>query len=159
MNGGRVEIPGTTPLPSGNLEKTAVFPGQQLTATILLRRRPGAADAGGQLLAGNFEPISRDAAAEQIGADPQDLHAVESFVREYGLTIASVNPAARTVKVEGTATDFNRAFEIDLGSFGNYVSYSGPITVPESLAGVVVAVLGLDNRPVARPRTGEEANA
>ena len=67
-----------------------------------------------------------------------------------------MNPAARTVKVEGAATDFNRAFGIDLSSFGNYVSYSGPITVPESLASVVVAVLGLDNRPVARQdRAGE----
>lgn len=158
MNSGRVEITGSAPLHSGDRERSAVSPGQQLTATLLLRRRPSAASAGQQLLAGNFEPISRDAAAEQIGADPQDVQAVESFAREYGLTIASVNPGARTLKVAGTVTDFNRAFGIDLSSFGNYVSYSGPITVPESLADVVVAVLGLDNRPVARPRTGE-ANA
>ncbi len=110
MNGGRVEIPGSAPLHSGDGERSGVSPGQQLTATILLRRRPGAADTGEQLLSGSFEPISRDAAAEQIGADPQDLQAVESFAREYGLTITSVNPAARTVKVEGTVTDFNRAF-------------------------------------------------
>lgn len=158
MNGRRVDIPGSAPLHSGDGERSGVSPEQQLTATILLRRWPGAADVGEQLLAGNFKPISRDAAAEQIGADPKDLQAVESFAQEYGLTVTSANLAARTVKVEGTATDFNRAFGIDLSSFGNYVSYSGPITVPESLAGVVVAVLGLDDRPVARPRT-EEANA
>ncbi len=155
MDGRRAEIPGSAPLHSSNAQRGSLDAGQQLTATILLRRRPGAVDPGEQLLSGNFEPISRDDAAEQMGADPQDLNAVESFAREYGLTLTAVNPAARIVKVEGTATDFNRAFGIDLGSVGNYVSYSGPITVPESLAGVVVAVLGLDNRPVARPRTDE----
>lgn len=155
MNGRRVEIPGSAPLHSGDGERSGVSPGEQLTATILLRRRPGAVDIGEQLLSGSFKPISRDAAAEQMGADPQDLQAVESFARGCGLTVTSANPAARTVKVEGTATDFNRAFGINLSSFGNYVGYSGPLTVPESLAGIIIAVLGLDNRPVARPRVDE----
>ncbi len=155
MNGRRAEIPGSAPLHSSDAQESGLGPERNLAATIVLRRRPGTSDTGEQLLSGNFEPVSRDAAAELIGADPEDLQAVESFAREYGLTVSSVNPAGRTMRVKGTATDFNRAFGIHLSSFGNFVSYSGPITVPESLAGVVVAVLGLDNRPVARPRTDE----
>jgi len=155
MTGARAEIPGSAPLHSGDTQKSALASNQLLTATILLRRSPGSPDIGEQLLSGDFEPISRDAAAAQLAADPQDIEAVESFARQYGLTVTSVNPASRTIKVEGMAVDFDRAFGIHLGSFGNYVSYSGPITVPESLAGVVVAVLGLDNRPVARPRADQ----
>ena len=151
----RVEIPGSAPLHSGNTEKGDLPRDQQLTATILLRRRPGAADTEEQLLSGNFDRVSRNAAAENIGADPRDLEAVESLVQEYGLTVTSVNPAARTIKVTGAVMDFDRAFGIDLASFGNYISYSGPLTVPEPLQDVVVAVLGLDNRPVARPRTDQ----
>ncbi len=158
MNRGRAEVPGSAPLHTDNTQKMELPPEQQLTATLLLRRRPGAADMSEQLLSGNFKPISRDAVAEQVGADSRDLEAVESFALEYGLTITAVSPAARTIKVEGPATDFARAFQIDLGSFGNYISYRGPITVPESLAGVVVAVLGLNTQPVARPRT-DQANA
>ena len=82
MNGPRVEIPGSAPLHSGGAARSGVSPEKQLTATILLRRRPGAAELGEQLLSGTFEPISRDAAAEQIGADPRDLQAVESFARD-----------------------------------------------------------------------------
>ncbi len=155
MNSRRAEIPGSAPLPSSDTQPSTISPGQRLTATVVLRRRPGTIDTGKQLLAGDFQPISRELAAEQIGADPRDLEAVESFLRECGLQVTAVDPASRRIKVEGTPADFNRAFGIDLSSFGNYISYRGPITVPESLAGVIVAVLGLDNRPVARPRTDE----
>ncbi len=34
-----------------------------------------------------------------------------------------------------------------------YMSYKGPLYIPKPLAGVVVAVLGLDQRPVAKHHT------
>ncbi|MDQ2842149.1 MAG: protease pro-enzyme activation domain-containing protein [Acidobacteriota bacterium] len=151
MNGRRAELAGSAPLHSGETPRTAIAPDRQLTASIILRRRPGTADLGEQLLSG--KTISREAAAAQIEADPSDIAAVEAFAGQYGLHVVESDAAKRIVKVAGTAQDFDRAFGIQLGQYGNYTSYSGPLTLPESLDGVIVAVLGLDNRPIAAPRT------
>ena len=149
----RAEIPGSAPLHLSEAgSATPVSPKEHLRATIVLRRRPGTSDIGEKLLAGDFQPVSREKAAAAISADPNDVATVESFAGQYGLHVIASDPAKRMVKVEGTARDFDRAFGIELSSFGNYVSYNGPITVPEPLADVIVAVLGLDSRPVARPR-------
>ena len=44
-------------------------------------------------------------------------------------------------------------WRVDLES-RKYLSYQGPLTVPANLAGIVEAVLGLDQRPVARHGVG-----
>jgi len=57
--------------------------------------------------------------------------------------------------LSGTVAQFNEAFGIDLQRFehssGSYRGWSGPIYLPEELHGIVESVLGLDNRPQARP--------
>ncbi len=153
MNGRRISLEGSAPQHSDNVESSALSPEQQLTASIVLRRRPGSPDIEEQLLSGHFEPISRDDAASAIGADPQDIWAVKAFAQEYGLQITSADPATRTVKVSGSVQNLQRAFGVELGNYGSHISYRGPITIPESVSNSVVAVLGLDTRPVARPRT------
>ena len=153
MNGRRIPIAGSAPQHSDGLQSSTLSPEQQLTATIVLRRRPGSQDIGEQLLSGHFEPISRDEAASTIGADPQDIAAVEAFAQQYDLQLTSADPATRRVKVSGSVRNLEKAFGVELRNYGNYVSYRGPLTVPESLSDSIIAVLGLDTRPVARPRT------
>ena len=36
-----------------------------------------------------------------------------------------------------------------LEAFGEYIGYQGPLTIPDNLSGIVMAVLGLDTRPIA----------
>ncbi len=156
MNGERAEIPGSSPKHSEDASRSSpLAPGEELTATIVLRRRPGSPYVAEQLLSGQYQPVSREQAEELTGASEQDVAAVEAFAKQYGLEVVEADPAKRVVKVTGSAEALNRAFGIEIGSFGNYTSYSGPITVPASLDGVVMAVLGLDNRPIARPRMNE----
>ena len=50
-----------------------------------------------------------------------------------------------------------RAFGVDLGlvserSGGQYLSHREAISIPQSLSNLVTAVLGLDQRPIAKPR-------
>ena len=156
MNNERTEIAGSAPQHSEGASRSGpVAAGEQLTATIVLRRRPGSPHVAEQLLSGNFEPVSREQAEQLTAAAPQDVSAVEAFAKQYGLDVVEADAAKRIVKVGGSVEALSRAFGVQLGSFGNYTSYSGPITVPASLDGVVIAVLGLDNRPIARPRTNE----
>ena len=87
------------------------------------------------------------------GADSNDIAVVESFAREHQLSIARVHQGARTVEVVGSLGKLMKLFRADLrlSAVGSdlYRTQKGSSEIPESLAGVVVAVLGFDERPVA----------
>ena len=76
-----------------------------------------------------------------------------------GLEVTAVHPATRRIKVAGTLGELSRAFGVTLqlvrsmGPGGHVVTHryrEGPAVVPAALAGIVLAVLGLDTRPQFR---------
>lgn len=155
----RVPITGSAPRHGSKIQWLAAAPpNQEVSATITIRRSPATAaspDAGEQLLSGKAPRLSREEAAQAIAADPDDMAAVHSFVQQYGLTIVEENAQLRTVRVEGTVQQMEKAFGVQLRLAQNakgqqYLSYEGSITVPKPLAGIITAVLGLDQRPVAK---------
>jgi kumamolisin len=89
-----------------------------------------------------------------VGADHDDIDKVEQFAQEYGLTVTSVRPEARAVGLLGTVAQMDEAFGVTLGQYQRgdlvYRGREGAVNVPENLADLVVAVLGLDDRPQAR---------
>jgi kumamolisin len=92
---------------------------------------------------------------ELLSADPADLEAVRAFARDNGLKILAESAEARTVRVDGTVAQVGKAFGVEIEwrideQGRKYLSYRGALTVPAQLNGVVEAVLGLDQRPVAR---------
>lgn len=87
--------------------------------------------------------MSREEFAERHAAHPDDLAAVEAYVRAHGLEMAGCSPAARTVVVEGARDDLENAFAPPPGE------PSG--TPPSALAAVAEAVIGLSRHPAARP--------
>jgi kumamolisin len=104
--------------------------------------------------------MSREEAAQFLRASPADLAAVRAFVQEYGLKIVSEDAEARIVRIEGSLAQIGKAFgvEIQLRTDQNckeYLSYQGALTMPASLQGVIEAVLGLDQRPIARRAAGQ----
>ncbi len=150
MANDRAAIPGSAAKP---LEDAAAVPASEpIEATVVLRRNPEMPDIGERLLSGAFSPRSREEAAAYTQAAPEDVTAVENFAAQNGLQVVSADAGTRTVRLAGTAEQFDRAFGIELVHSGNFRSYRGTLSVPQSLAGVVAAVLGLDNRPVAASR-------
>lgn len=112
------------------------------------------------LLAGSARRLSREEATQLMRADPADLAAVRAFVHEYGLKIVAENAEARTLRVEGSLSQVGKAFGVDLhlrtDEHGNeYLSYQGSLTIPAPLQGMMEAVLGLDQRPIARRGAGQ----
>jgi len=89
------------------------------------------------------------------GAAPADIATIEAFAHEFGLTISERSQARRSVVLSGTAENMQRAFGTSLAYYqsprGTYRGRIGPVMIPEELQNVVTAVLGLDNRPVAKP--------
>ncbi len=123
-------------------------------ATLVLRRRsePGASEA----FAGpHAVRHSREEYGVIHGTAPADMSAIEAFAHEFGLTITQLSQARRSVVLSGTAGNMQRAFETKLAYYhsprGTYRGRTGPVMIPESLQAMLTAVLGLDNRPVAKP--------
>ncbi len=99
--------------------------------------------------------ITHDEFAAVHGADLSDVAQIEQFAKEYTLTVERVHIPSRTVLLSGRVAAINTAFGIELGDYQHrdfaYQGHEGPVRIPEYLAGVVAAVLGLDNRPQAKP--------
>ncbi|WDL96262.1 S53 family peptidase [Alicyclobacillus sp. ALC3] len=99
--------------------------------------------------------VSREEFASVHGAYPGDVAQIEQFAKEYSLSVERIDTASRTVVMSGRVAAMNAAFGIELGDYQHrdfsYRGHEGPVRIPEHLSGVVTAVLGLDNRPQAKP--------
>ena len=101
-------------------------------------------------------PLSREQFAKNFAVAPEDFAKLEAFAREYQLTIERQDPLAAKAVLAGTAEHMQAAFGVELFRYehpklGQFRGRTGCITIPTELAEVVTAVLGLDDRPQARP--------
>jgi kumamolisin len=80
---------------------------------------------------------------------------VADFAAAHQLTVIDESTARRSVVLSGTIDQLSSAFGVELLRYeqpdGTYRGRTGPIMVPAELAGVVVAVVGLDDRPQVTP--------
>jgi len=130
-------------------------PSARMEATILVRR-PAQTARLAAILRGEAPALSRQEAAETLGADPADMERVGSFAESQSLTIVEASAAKRTLRVSGTVAQMEAAFGITLhcceAGGRSYTCYDGVLWIPADLDAIIVGVLGLDQRPVARRR-------
>jgi kumamolisin len=148
----RQPLPGAKPVGKAD-------PAERLEVSVLLRRRNAAAltehvkKLARRESAGNH--LSRQQFADQFGADTTDIATIRKFADAHGLAVVQEHAGRRTVVLSGTAAQFNSAFGVDLQRFeyegGSYRGRVGAVQLPDELDGVVEAVLGLDDRPIAKP--------
>ena len=119
--------------------------------TVILRRRaePTAPEPGA------LKHESREHYGVIHGAATSDLAAVERFAHEHGLTVSERHAERRSIILSGRADAMQRAFGTELAYYETsrgqrFRGRSGSLSVPETIGPAVMAVLGLDNRPVAR---------
>ena len=134
-------------------------PAERIRVSVILRRGglPALRTRVAALSAGDRTRgfLSREEFARLHGAAAADLAAIRAFAAAYGLAVALEHAARRTVILEGSVAQFSAAFGVQLHRMtyagGTYRGRTGAITVPVELDGIVEAVLGLDDRPQARP--------
>src|SRR5580658_1071659 len=135
-------------------------PKERLEVSVIVRRsaRQALQTRVANLTAGNRSVgfLSREEFAHEHGADPADLAAVRKFAAAHGLIVALEHAGRRTVVLSGTVEQFSEAFSVQMHQFAadsgvTYRGRTGAIQLPKELDGVVEAVLGLDNRPQAKP--------
>ena len=105
------------------------------------------------------DPIARMTRAQfaaRHGANPESVKLVKAFAKEFALTVdPGMRPAHCAMHLSGTVAAMQKAFGVTLtqhvSDAGKFRLREGAITLPEELQGHIVAVLGLDNRPQAKP--------
>jgi kumamolisin len=144
--------------------KRAAPQDEEVTVSVIVRRKkPLAAEHSS-----GRKRIPRARFNADHGADPAAVALVKRFAAEFRLKVKAGTPAPgrRTIKLIGTVANMQRAFGVALAHTTiddkTYRVREGSIMLPAELQGYVVAVLGLDNRPQAKPHFrvyGEAATA
>jgi kumamolisin len=154
----RSDIPGSERKPLAGAVVTAELDrGETIGVTIVLRGRASSTAAAQSVMerpASERAHVDRKDFAATYGADPADVRKVEAFVREAGLHVTGSDAARRSVFARGPLSAIEVAFGAQLRSVeheGQTIrSRVGGLSVPQALAGIVVGVFGIDNRPQAR---------
>jgi kumamolisin len=124
-------------------------PDEDVQITLHLRRRSEIESTGDRQ-----SRLSRAELEEAHGADPSDIVAVEDFAAEHHLSIAAIHIGARTIALRGKLSAMVSAFgaNLRLSKVGDKTvrTREDHLLVPEGLQDAVVAVLGFDERPVAK---------
>jgi kumamolisin len=148
-------------------------PAERLEVTILLRRSASSAlqERVARITRGDYSiaPLTREAFATTHGASAADIDAVRKFAAAHQLSVIAADAARRSVVLSGNVANFSEAFGVTLKNYqhaeGAYRGREGAVHLPAELQDIVQAVLGLDNRPQARPHfrlsghTGDAAPA
>jgi kumamolisin len=157
---GAVPLEGSarSPLPGASASGD-VDPTERIRVTVVVRRDPtlGPGDLSSMSTGRPSDRRYLDHKGFEAarGAARGDLAKVEAFAQKHGIDVADVDASRRVVILSGTAAQFNEAFGVRLVRYahpeGGYRGHEGHIYVPGDLAPIVEAVLGLDDRPQARP--------
>ena len=131
----------------------------QVTVYLDHRAKPEWVDDEARKPPANRRRLTREQWTEAHGARPEEIALVLEFARQNGLTAINVDGARRAVTLSGPLRALATAFEVHYeGLYASapgqpgYRARSGMLTIPEDLAGSVVGVFGLDDRPVATPK-------
>jgi kumamolisin len=144
-----VPLPGSHRSPKGT-RVGEVPPDEVLTVSVILKpKTPAPAPVSSE------RAMSRQHFAEAHGASPDSVARIKHFAVERGLRVAGESPERRTVMLEGTVQSFTKAFGAQFDRYDHdgqsYRARTGAVQVPEDLVDSIEAVLGLDNRPQAKP--------
>ena len=154
----RQVLPGSEKSPAPNAVHVKATPAKSMVtvSVIVKRKEPLELNRRGGRANGPVR-VSRTEFQKRHGGDPEAIKQVKAFAREFNLRVEADPTSAlrRTVQLTGTAADIQKAFGVALEQKmidgAQYRVREGVIHLPASLSGMVEAVLGLDNRPQARP--------
>ncbi|HVC21932.1 MAG TPA: S53 family peptidase [Candidatus Dormibacteraeota bacterium] len=156
-------------VPSDEAEEPSLGPGwtdagasepeEEAVLALLLRPRPDtvtpAVDDLGGLSPRLRAHLSREQLGDVRGAHPDDVRYLVEWLTAAGVEVIALAPERRTVEIKGSLGRLSGLFGVEFrraqGEAGEYRIAQGRIAIPEEFAPLVIAVLGLDTRPLAQP--------
>ena len=157
-NGAFAPLPGSRREPLAGVQAAGPLDeSERIEVTLVTRRRAALPDGvvTGRAMLGRGELVSG------YGTDPADMHLVGNVLARYGLEVTRADPGSRRVKATGRVSAMSATFGASLRRVSSpdltgqgrveHRYREGSLQVPAELDGIVLAVLGLDDRPLARP--------
>ncbi|MGC2584261.1 MAG: S53 family peptidase, partial [Acidobacteriaceae bacterium] len=154
----RIVLPHSERAVPANATRIGPTQPQQVISVSLIVRRKNPLDL--QALGGRR--VSREEFDQQYAADPADFETLRGFAHQHGLAVdeAASSLSRRTLVVRGSAAAMEKAFGVQLHDYEEtaagrhpgrrFHGFTGPVSLPETHATLIEAVLGLDARPIAR---------
>ena len=150
MSSSRVVIKGSERAPPAGISLGAADPDQKAVVSVYLKHQgshaPGFIEVRGR------DALRRDREGKLGGVDP-----IIAWAHEHQLEVVMTDAARRLIQLSGRVQDLEAAFGTSLHMFadprGAFRGRSGPLTAPAEVANAVEAVLGLDQRPIATPKS------
>ncbi len=160
----RVSLSGSEkqPLPDSHVVGE-VKPDDIVSVTVVLRRK--GQNKGNEAVTQAVQRVTHAQFASLHGADESEIQIVEEFAHHAGLTVVESSAAKRRVILTGKADDMMKAFNTQLKFYRlatagpTFRGRTGTLSIPTELQDVVLAVLGLDTRPVAKPHIRRKKKA
>jgi kumamolisin len=153
----KVQLPGSAKKAPSHAQKIGEVEGHSTVSVTVLLRRAGTHPAIAAEEAPPITILSRTTFSERHGASKEDLKLVEKFAHHANLTVVDSSVPKRRVILSGTAAAMASAFGVEFSCYKSddtghtFRGRTGTIQIPAELQGAVVGVIGLDNRPVAKP--------
>jgi kumamolisin len=152
-----VQLSGSQRGPLAGVEPAGAIDGsERIELTIVTRRRAELPldDAGVPVR------LTRRELQHSYGADPADLELVADTLSGLGLEVTGRDAGSRRITVAGPVSALSATFGAELSMVTSPIPggsqrvahryREGALQIPAELDGIVVAVLGLDNRPQSR---------
>ena len=99
----------------------------------------------------------KDLAEERESALQAAMAAVTTFAQSHGLSVVEVHPSRRLMRLRGSVAALEAAFGTELHRYSDqgreFRARTGPLSAPSDIAPMIQAVLGLDQRPIATPKS------
>ena len=98
--------------------------------------------------------ITRQILADRYGSDAKDAAAVQTWANSKGLSVSRIDLGLRQLHLVGSADAMSKAFGVKLSTYQHartrthFRCPESDIKIPESLAGVITGVFGLNDMPV-----------
>ena len=143
--------------PAGQEELGTANAGEEITATLILRRNPGGEPMKGldyfqHTPFSSIRHVAHKDFAAAHGANAAELRMVVDFAHAHQLEVREASAARRSIVVRGTVDQINKAFAIQLHQYrspvGKYHGHEGHPSLPADISNFVELIVGLDNRPV-----------
>ncbi|MGI0131285.1 MAG: S53 family peptidase [Thermoplasmata archaeon] len=155
-----LELPGSARrTPPGAQRIGPANPEEVVEVTLLLRGDPRRASLPSleelaQRPLARQTRLSRETFSTTYGAREDDLAAVATVARAYGLRPTATDLGRRTVRLAGPVRALSATFGVDLARYrhpgGSFRGREGPLRIPAELHERVLGAFGLDNRPQAK---------
>lgn len=155
----KIPLRGTkrTPL-AGAVATSEIDPNKHIEVTVVLKPSNSLANEVREMYKVPLServPLSHQEYEQKYSVSDEDIDKVRKFAHENGLEVKEINKAGRSLRLSGSISSMNKAFNVTLRHYetpkGSYRGREGEIFVPSTLKDIVFTVLGLDNRPIYRP--------